>query len=82
MSEPTAENDVALAALDRLADQAFHTAGDDAGRQRVLDDRAAVMRVIQPGSRCTCGVGDHRPPGAHGIHCADPDGSAVTGDPS
>lgn len=30
------------AALDRLTDQAFHTAGDDAGRQRVLDDRAAV----------------------------------------
>jgi hypothetical protein len=48
-----------------------------------------ATRPIPPGSRCTCGAGDHRPPGAHNIHCADPDASAtrpippaVPGDPS
>lgn len=34
------------AALDRLTDQAFHTAGDDAGRQRVLDDRARLLALL------------------------------------
>jgi hypothetical protein len=34
-------------------------------------------RVTPPGSRCTCGAGDHRPPGAHNIHCVDPDASAT-----
>jgi hypothetical protein len=33
--------------------------------------------VTPPGSRCTCGAGDHRPPGAHNIHCVDPDASAT-----
>jgi hypothetical protein len=32
---------------------------------------------IPSGSRCTCGAGDHRPPGVHNIHCADPDASAT-----
>jgi hypothetical protein len=36
-----------------------------------------MTRPIPPGSRCTCGAGDHRPPGVHNIHCADPDASAT-----
>jgi hypothetical protein len=42
MTDPTAEND-ALAALDRLADQAWHTAGDMKGRELVHEDRATVL---------------------------------------
>jgi hypothetical protein len=33
--------------------------------------------VTPPEVRCTCGAGDHRPPGAHNIHCDDPDAAAT-----
>lgn len=44
----------------------------------MLQEDAALRAATE--DRCTCGVGDHRPPGAHGIHCADPDASAATED--
>ena len=56
----------ARAAADRLFDQALHTAGDEAGRQRARDDRAALTAALNPKdtpvkaepSRCWhCGAG-------------------------
>jgi hypothetical protein len=46
MSEHTAEKDAAIAALERLADQAFHTAGDLVGRARVSADRATALDAL------------------------------------
>lgn len=55
MSEHAAEKDAA-AALYRLFDQAFHTAGDDQGRKRASRDYLIVREalgipVTNPGDR-------------------------------
>lgn len=44
--EPIAERDATLAALDRLADQAWQTAGDAEGRERVHEDRATILGAL------------------------------------
>jgi hypothetical protein len=76
----TAENDAAYSTLDRLIAEAHERGYSlDALLTRTWAEGYAAGRtsVTPPGSRCTCGAGDHRPPGVHNIHCADPDASAT-----